>query len=220
MIFGVGLNKTGTTSFGNACKQLGMTRLGWNTSQTYRSHDLLKLWDRGETAKLVDVAGRFDALEGFPWSIMYAEMAEAFPGARFVLTRRTTPEKWLGSVTKWEEGNRGYGMHEKIFGSMFPDKDPDLWVAKYNAHLTEVRRYFAGSDRFLEVCWEEGDGWPELCGFLGVPVPDLPFPHSNPAGSNATAKALKQKRQQRPWAVRKARKLKRRLGARLAGVKG
>ena len=77
MIFGLGLNKTGTTSFGDACELLGMTRLGWRTSARFGSHELLKLWDRREVDKLVDVARHFDAFEGFPWSPMYQEMAEA-----------------------------------------------------------------------------------------------------------------------------------------------
>jgi hypothetical protein len=25
-----------------------------------------------------------------------------------------------------------------------------------------------------------GDGWEKLCGFLGMPVPDAPFPHEHP----------------------------------------
>ena len=51
----------------------------------------------------------------------------------------------------------------------------------YEHHNEAVRAYFAGTDRLLDVCWEEGDGWDELTGFLGLPVPDAPFPHSNPA---------------------------------------
>jgi hypothetical protein len=210
IVVGVGLNKTGTTSFGNACKILGMSRLGWNTSEQFRSHDLLKLWDAGKFDELADIADQWDALEGFPWSLNYPQLAERFPEAKFVLTRRITPDKWLGSVKKHVEGSRGYGMHTKIFGSMFPEERPDLWLDRYDRQLTEVRACFAGTDRLLEVCWEEGDGWPQLCRFLGLPVPDEPFPHSNPAGSNRG-----RARKQRPRAVRKAAKLKRRLKARL-----
>jgi hypothetical protein len=28
-------------------------------------------------------------------------------------------------------------------------------------------------------CWEDSDGWDSLCSFLGVPIPNAPFPHSN-----------------------------------------
>ena len=203
-IIGLGLNKTGTTTFGDACEVLGLSRLGWNTSQQFRSHDLLKLWDKGELDRLLDVANRFDALEGFPWSLMYPDLARAYPDAKFVLTRRTTPEKWLASAIKHDEGSRGYGMHLKIFGALHPSENPDVWLAKYESHLAEVRAFFAGTDRMVEVCWEEGDGWPQLCGLLGIAIPDTPFPHSNPMGSNR-----RRARKSRPWAVRKASKVKR-----------
>lgn len=32
-------------------------------------------------------------------------------------------------------------------------------------------------ERLLE--WEVGDGWEPLCKFLGKPVPEVAFPHSN-----------------------------------------
>ena len=38
-------------------------------------------------------------------------------------------------------------------------------------HNDEVRQYFAGSGRLLEMNLEQGDGWPELCPFLDRPIP-------------------------------------------------
>ena len=57
--------------------------------------------------------------------------------------------------------NRAYDMHTKIFGSPLPTQAPDLWLAKYSSHLSDVRAYFTDADRMIELCWEEGDGWPE-----------------------------------------------------------
>jgi hypothetical protein len=55
----------------------------------------------------------------------------------------------------------------------------------YNEHNNAVKEYFVGRpDDLLVVCWEEGHGWSEICGFLGLPVPELPFPHKNAAGSS------------------------------------
>ncbi|MYB38989.1 MAG: hypothetical protein F4Y26_16720 [Gammaproteobacteria bacterium] len=36
-----------------------------------------------------------------------------------------------------------------------------------------------GCSDLLVLDFERGDGWPELCAFLGEPVPDTPFPHVN-----------------------------------------
>jgi hypothetical protein len=41
----------------------------------------------------------------------------------------------------------------------------------------------------VELCWEEGDGWPQLCGFLGHAVPEAPFPRMNTA-TDRSARAI------------------------------
>jgi hypothetical protein len=48
----------------------------------------------------------------------------------------------------------------------------------YENHNKKVRAYFEGrKDDFLGVCWEEGDEWEEVCGFLEHDVPQVEFPH-------------------------------------------
>ena len=72
-----------------------------------------------------------------------------------------------------------YGPHKAIYGDMTAKEAPAKYCAFYEKHLVEVRSYFAGTERLLEVCWDEGDGWEQLCPFLDRPVPDVAFPHSN-----------------------------------------
>jgi hypothetical protein len=183
VLFCVGLNRTGTTTLGDACAILGMRRLGWVRSGGGQgSHFLLKDWWRGDIDHLIEVASGFDTLEDLPWPLVYAEMSTAFPDARFVLTRRRSTDVWLRSQINHVAEKGRYGMHRRIYGSSDPTADPQLYRAYYERHNDDVRTFFAGTDRLLEVCWEEKDGWPELCGFLGVPVPDVAFPHSNPTG--------------------------------------
>jgi Sulfotransferase domain len=204
--FCIGLNRTGTTTFGDACEMLGFTRMGWTYSQTeFPSHRLMRFWEKGNIDGLIETATGYDVLEDLPWPLVYREMAEAFPDAKFALTRRSTPDAWLGSIAKHTAGAGEYGMHAKIYGSTSAIRDPELYLAYYERHLSEVREFFAGSDRFVELCWEDGDGWPQLCGLLGVPEPDVNFPHSNTAGSHPP-----RRRRRRRWVVRKARKLRRR----------
>lgn len=62
-------------------------------------------------------------------------------------------------------------------GTAFPDPDDrDALLASYERHLDEVRATVPPS-RLLE--WQPGDGWPPLCGALGLPIPDEPFPYEN-----------------------------------------
>jgi hypothetical protein len=58
--------------------------------------------------------------------------------------------------------------------------DREKFIAAYNRHHADVRRYFA--DRpgdLMEMNIIEGDGWEKLCPFLGLQVPPTPFPHLN-----------------------------------------
>ena len=55
-----------------------------------------------------------------------------------------------------------------------------------------MRTYFAARSRapFIELCWEKGDGWAELCGFLGVEAPDAVFPHIRPNETGTDPKII------------------------------
>jgi hypothetical protein len=195
VVFCVGLNRTGTTTFGDACQILGFSRLGWEQSEdSFMSHRLLKDWWRENTDHLIETASGYDVLEDLPWPLVYREMADAFPEAKFALTVRATAEVWLASQISHVGAKGQYGMHRRIYGSSDPAADPDLYRSYYERHNAEVSEYFAGSGRFIELCWERGDGWPELCGFLGVPTPDGAFPHSNPAGWTPSPPASRLKR--------------------------
>jgi hypothetical protein len=47
-------------------------------------------------------------------------------------------------------------------------------------HEENVRRYFADRpDDLLVFDLAQADKWEPLCGFLGLPVPDEPYPHHN-----------------------------------------
>ena len=51
-------------------------------------------------------------------------------------------------------------------------------AARTASRLREAVRAFFGS-ALIELCWERGDGWAELCRAIGEPAPDEPFPHAN-----------------------------------------
>ena len=131
-----------------------------------------------ETSTLSDrLRPKYDLLEDWPWPLVYKEMAESFPDSRFVLTRRTSAAVWFKSQ---RHHIKKYGPHRGIYGDMTEKEAPEKYQAFYENHLREARSYFAGTGRMLEVCWDEGDGWEQLCPFLGRPIPDIAFPHSNP----------------------------------------
>ena len=54
--------------------------------------------------------------------------------------------------------------------------DHDHCIAVFNLHNAMVKATIP-PERLL--VYEAGDGWGPLCAFLGVPVPNTPFPHEN-----------------------------------------
>lgn len=177
-VFGVGLNKTGTTTLGAMGRELGYTCTSWD-------YDLLADLKRGDLSRLFDVADRHDWFEDLPWPLAYRELDDRYPGSRFVLTVRKSPQAWLASTRRHSllTAVRKRDHRTMVYGATYPHGNGRRYIDVYNRHNQQVRDYFAGRDDLLEMCFETGDGWPELCGFLGEPVPAAPTPHANPAHS-------------------------------------
>ena len=175
-IFCIGLNKTGTTSFGEALKKFGY---GWvGMSPRYMNY-----YKAGDMNSLFKVAYNYDVLEDIPWPLAYKELDQHFPNAKFVLTTRETPEKWLKSIT--DHIISEYDGHEYIYGHFYPKGNESAYLNKYNKHNSEVIKYFKDKPgKLLSMCFEHGDGWDELLPFLGIKGrPRSEWPHVNKAGS-------------------------------------
>lgn len=55
-------------------------------------------------------------------------------------------------------------------------RDENYMRARYEEHNAEVEAAFPEGRRST---FSAGDGWEPLCAWLGVAVPDGPFPHTN-----------------------------------------
>jgi len=170
-VFGIGFHKTGTTSLAAALKLMGYRVTGPNdVDNPDIERDVHQL-----TARLVK---RFDAFQDNPWPIVFRELDRDYPGSKFVLTVRPT-DKWLASVLQ-HFGEKSTPMREWIYGIGSPKGHEDVYVARYERHNQEVQEYFRHRPNDLLVFrLTEGDGWPTLCPFLGVPTVKAEFPHLN-----------------------------------------
>lgn len=131
------------------------------------------------------------------------ELINAYPDAKVVIVQRDF-ESWWPSfrsevldrvmIQPWASINGFLGqcmglpavqamrkIHMGFFGA--EDRDGILLNArtKYERFYAEVRDV-APVDRRLE--YRLGDGWEPLCAFLGVRVPDVPFPRENDAAAH------------------------------------
>ncbi len=177
-VFGIGLNKTGTTSLKLAFEKLGYRHLA-------RKPRLLKYWKRREYDAIFEWIEDYETFEDWPWPLMVPELVDRYPDAKFILTRRASPEKWVESLKRHaERTNPDNNPRQTIFGRSYPHGYEAEHIRYYQDHLNRVQGLFAARpDKFLELCWEEGDGWRELCDFLALPVPRKAFPHANKSTS-------------------------------------
>lgn len=176
-VFCVGLGKTGTSTFAECMTQLGF----WH--RTGPGPWGLLMHQAGRTEPLMRLAAQYDSLDDFPWPYLYRELAEHFPDARFVLTKRCDPDTWFDSLRAHYD-RAGSSLEWRLaYGLESPYGARDDLIGLYERHNREVAAYFSGTGRLKELVWEAGDGWPELCEFLDVPRPSGPLPHRNAARS-------------------------------------
>jgi Sulfotransferase domain len=174
-IFGIGLNKTGTTSLHEALQILGYTSLHYGGPETMASIRKA-IVDRKPVLEYVDPA--YDAFSDTTITHYYHLADVQYPGSKFILTVRDL-DGWLSSRRRHVEKNQ----QRKAAGEYnddFLEVDTERWTAEFQRHYGAVRSYFAHRpDDLLVYDVVSGDGWEKLCAFLGREVPDESFPQKN-----------------------------------------
>ncbi len=175
-IFGIGLSKTGTTSLAQALTILGYKTKDYPGLSTYERGNLSSI-----EARLLD---EYDALTDTPIPIFFRELDEKYADAKFILTVRDR-EGWLASCKKQftqKSADKQNEAHNAVF------------LELYNSAVFDEAKFATGYDRFVGAVLEHfrkrpgkllvmnvvgGEGWEQLCPFLGKPIPDVPFPKAN-----------------------------------------
>jgi len=181
-VFGIGLSKTGTSSLTEALTHLGIRSVHYPYDDaTY--HEL-----RGGRYRL-SILEDYDGVADIPVAPFFAQLDAAYPGSKFVLTvrdkgawLRSAEVHWRLMMEWWNNFPQFKRFHEFISACTYGtiEFSAERFSYAYDAHEREVHRHFA--DRpddllVLDIC--SGEGWEKLCPFLGLDVPDAPFPHAN-----------------------------------------
>ncbi len=176
-VFGIGFQKTGTSSLREALRILG-----------YRVKDatpraLVPILKK-DYPKIKSILDDYDAAEDTPWFMIYKELDELYPGSKFILTERDA-ESWFKSVSR-HIGNLRSAHHEWIYGrgKGIPSDDKEHTISVFNRHNEEVRTYFQNRPNDLIVLNFRNEAkWEPLCEFLGKEIPGSAFPHFNEVGT-------------------------------------
>ena len=174
-IFGIGLNKTGTTTLGLCGKILGYRCKGYDRDL------LVDVVSKNNLSRVNEEVLRYDLFEDWPWPLIYEQLDRNFPGSKFILTVRKSDTTWLNSLKKHSlRTSPSEHCRKFVYGHNYPHGHEKAHLEFYRHHNDNARKYFSSrEDQFLEVCWETGHGWQELCDFLGLEPPDVEFPHAN-----------------------------------------
>ena len=180
-IFGIGFQKTGTSSLNVALRQLGFKAAGGFRINHPKG---VAIPPPVTNAKVLDVALKRttvgDSFNDNPWPVLFRELDAAFPDAKFILTTRA-PDRWIASVVR-HFADRPGDMARWIYGVPYPKGNEARYLDVYTAHNDAVRAHFADRpDKLLDIDFERGGAWPELCAFLHRPIPKAAFPHDNKA---------------------------------------
>jgi len=193
-VIGAGVGRTGTYSLKLAINQLGLGPCHHMEDVLDQMPVQVPLWAAAAKGK-ADWAAIYDGFRSavdWPTAGFFRELNAAYPEARFVLTVRS-PESWVDSFSATIYKLLGAG--DQVPAAMqdwlalgiaviaktgFPTGlDVDELKKAFMAHNDAVKATIP-ADRLLT--YQVKEGWGPVCEFLGVPVPDEPFPRTNDRG--------------------------------------
>ena len=192
MVIGAGFGRTGTLSLKTALEQLGLGPCH-HMVELFKHPEQIPVWDAATDGAPVDwealLAG-YRSIVDWPGCHFWRELVDRYPGAKVVLTVRD-PAGWYRSASdtifrfmqEKPKDDPAYQAQWRLARKMILQQtfggsttDPELAMDVLKMHDAEVKRTVP-DERLL--VYEVKQGWAPLCTFLGVPVPDTPFPRSN-----------------------------------------
>ncbi|MBO9714844.1 sulfotransferase [Sphingomonas sp.] len=175
-VFGIGFQKTGTTTLGAILDQLGYRTASYHSFRDFAKKEGVT-WEEVK-ARALKVARDHDAGKDTPWPLLYDFLDREFPGSKFVHVVRK-PESWIRSAVH-DFKDHPNALHTLIYGVPSPLGNEAVWLERYKRHNEEVAAYFA--DRpgdYIRFQLEDGIDVPTLCEFLGQPAIDFKPPVAN-----------------------------------------
>jgi hypothetical protein len=187
-VIGAGLGRTATFSLKFALEHLGLGPC-YHMSEVFAgARRNVPLWLDVVNGKpdWDTIFDRYQSTTDYPACSYWRELADHYPDAKVVLTVRDAGG-WFESVSETIFSDQMQGslagspveaMMKGVVFNAFDGrvKDRDFmtdWFERRNQKVIDA----LPRERLL--VYSPRDGWEPLCSFLGVPVPDAPFPRIN-----------------------------------------
>lgn len=201
-VIGAGFGRTGTLSLKVALEDLGFAKC-YHMSEVFSRPQDVPLWQIAAAGKPVDWDKLFEGYQAtvdWPGCSFYRELLQHYPDAKVILSVRDF-DAWYRSATDtiYHLSRSGFPrsllplliprlgrfvrmVNTIIWQGTFDHRFGDKAYARsvFTEHIAEVKRNVPAEQLLV---YEVKEGWEPLCRFLGVPVPDEPFPRLNDSGS-------------------------------------
>lgn len=200
-IFGIGANKTGTTSLKIAMKELGFT-----VGNQRSAENLIDDWARRDFTRIIRYCKTAEFFQDVPFSLdfTYVVLDHTFKGSKFILTIRDSPDQWYHSLVRFHsrmwgknDGNpptkqelqegfyiyKGRPWHMNRLIRDTPETDlynKDALIKAYTDRNETIKKYFRHRPEDLLVLnVAEENAYADLCQFLGIKKKRDTFPWRN-----------------------------------------
>lgn len=196
-VIGAGMGRTGTHSLKRALEILGFEPC-YSVDEIPDHPDHVPIWINAAEGKPIEwdtLFADYQAALGMPTFAFYKDLMAHYPDAKVILTIRD-PELWYKISSQHTSQNQAmaaviYVMSRfvtklKAFKAIepitlkigidyiFDHKVPkEKAIRVFNDYNEEVQQIVPPEKLLV---YDVKDAWTPLCEFLGVPVPDVPFP--------------------------------------------
>lgn len=192
-VIGAGFGRTGTLSTKAALEQLGLGPC-YHMLEVRNDPARADAWydaAQGGPADWDAILEGYNSCVDWPASHFWRPLAEHYPDAKVLLTVRDE-EDWWNSISKTiftslqrdeptADADRIRALRmsrdliiDKVFAGELNDREHA--IAIYRANIEAVTQAIPAGRLLV---FDVAQGWEALCDFLGLPVPDTPYPRSN-----------------------------------------
>lgn len=192
-VIGAGFGRTGTFSLKAALERLGFGPCHHMLGMLERAEEI-PLWRRaahGGPTDWDEVYRGYRSSVDWPGTRFWRELTGFYPKAKVILTVRD-PLRWYDSAasTIHRAAMDPTPPATPVLAQMRAMSREVVWDGQFGGRFTDpdhARRVFAEHNEAVRrevdpdrlLVFEVAQGWEPLCDFLGVAVPDEPFPRSN-----------------------------------------
>jgi len=198
--FGIGANKTGTSSLRDVFKKANLKPVSLHRhGQQFTS----QLWKK-EYGSFLAYTQKFTSFQDAPFSYIRIPvlklLQKKYPKAKFILTIRDS-EEWFTSLLRWYTSwpglkkypTKGKNLKFTLGYCMAFDipqdiptipsslkKHKDIFIKGYEKRNEEIKTFFKDDANFLVIdVTQEKNRLEKLCFFMEVPNIEGVFPHTN-----------------------------------------